>query len=168
VRCFLARQIEHGHRCRKIAAALLVHAFEIGVAQEADASRETALLASRINTGVRVSLGGYGVHGLSFRLLVPDCCCPIAGAARGNADRSVRATRLFAESWFYRDPLAPLGATAGKNFLAALGLHARAKSVLLGSLAPVGLECTFGHEKSVLLIGSTVLRQTMSINDGAR
>jgi hypothetical protein len=31
--------------------------------------------------------------------------------------------------------------------LAALGLHARAESVLLGSLAPIGLECAFGHEK---------------------
>ena len=38
-------------------------------------------------------------------------------------------------------------ATAGKNFLAALGLHARAESMLLGPLAPVGLECTFGHEE---------------------
>jgi hypothetical protein len=54
---------------------------------------------------------------------------------------------LFAETWFHRDPLAPLGAAAGKNLLAALGLHARAKSVLLRSLAPVGLECTLGHEK---------------------
>jgi hypothetical protein len=38
---------------------------------------------------------------------------------------------LFAETWFHRDPFAPLGAAAGKNLLAALGLHARAKSVLL-------------------------------------
>jgi hypothetical protein len=148
-------------------AALFVHPFEIAVAQKADASRETALLASSINTGVRVSLGGYGVHGLSFR---------IAGAARVATEApsaSLRAgprhTRLlFAESWFYGDPLAPLGATAGKNFLAALGLHARAKSVLLGSLAPVGLECTLGHEKWTLLIWSTVLRQTMSINEAAQ
>src|ERR1019366_549535 len=75
-----------------------------------------------------------------------------------------RATGLFAESWFHRDPLAPLGATAGNNFLAALGLHAHAKSVCLRSLAPVGLECTLGHEKYLLLIRSTVLGQTVSIN----
>jgi hypothetical protein len=55
--------------------------------------------------------------------------------------------KLFSEAWFHRNPLAPLGAAAGKNFLAALGLHARAKSVLLRSLAPVGLECTLRHEK---------------------
>ena len=75
----------------------------------------------------------------------------------------VRATGLFAETWFHRDPLAPLGATAGKYFLAALGLHARAKAVYLRSLAPVGLECTLGQSSS-LLIPSTVLGQTVSIN----
>ena len=62
------------------------------------------------------------------------------------AGADVGAT-LFAETWFHRDPLAPLGAAAGKNFLAALGLHARAESMLLGPLAPIGLECTFRHEK---------------------
>ncbi len=76
---------------------------------------------------------------------------------------SLRVTGLFAETWFYRDPLAPLGAPAGNYFLAALGLHARAKSVHLRSLAPVGLECTLGQSHS-LLIASTVLRQTVSIN----
>ena|ERR1700688_1669794 len=73
------------------------------------------------------------------------------------------AETLFAETWFYRDPLAPLGAPAGKNFLAALGLHARAKSVYFRSLAPVGLECTLGQSSS-LLIPSSVLGQTVSIN----
>jgi hypothetical protein len=36
--------------------------------------------------------------------------------------------------------------------------------VYLRSLAPVGLECTLGHEKYLLLIRSTVLGQTTSIN----
>ena len=62
-------------------------------------------------------------------------------------DESPRHIELVAETWFHRDPLAPLGAAAGNHLLAALGLHARAKAVLLGSLAPVGLECTLGHEK---------------------
>ena len=57
------------------------------------------------------------------------------------------AETLVAETRFYRDPFAPLGAPAGNNLLAALGLHALAKSMNLGSLAPVGLECTLGHEK---------------------
>jgi hypothetical protein len=39
--------------------------------------------------------------------------------------------------------------------------------VLLRSLAPVGLECTLGHEKWLLLISSTVLAQTVSINHPA-
>ena len=55
--------------------------------------------------------------------------------------------KLLSETWFHRDPLASLGAAARQNLLAAPGLHARAESVLLRSLAPVGLECTLGHEK---------------------
>ena len=89
----------------------------------------------------------------------------ITGTTAGCADAHVHATGLFAESWFHRDPLAPLGAPAGNYLLAALGLHARAKSVCLRSLAPVGLECTLGHEKYLLLIRSTVLGQTVSINE---
>jgi hypothetical protein len=82
----------------------------------------------------------------------------------GWRERFTRGTALFAETWFHRDPFAPLGAPAGNYLLAALGLHARAKSVCLRSLAPVGLECTLGHEKYLLLIRSTVLGQTTSIN----
>jgi hypothetical protein len=40
--------------------------------------------------------------------------------------------------------------------------------VLLRALAPVGLKCTFRHRKSLLLIESTYLRQTVSINDTGR
>ena len=63
-----------------------------------------------------------------------------------DADEGVRAT-LFSKTRFHRDPLAPLGAAAGKNLLAALSLHPHAKAVLLASLAPVGLERTLRHEK---------------------
>jgi hypothetical protein len=87
----------------------------------------------------------------------------MTGTTAGGRGVPLRATGLFAETWFYRDPLAPLGATAGNHFLAALGLHARAKSMYLRSLAPVGLECTLGQSSS-LLIPSTVLGQTVSIN----
>jgi hypothetical protein len=83
---------------------------------------------------------------------------------RVYADIQARITGLIAETWFYRDPFAPLGAPAGNYLLAALGLHALAKSVCLRSLAPVGLECTLGHEKYLLLIRLTVFGQTMSIN----
>jgi hypothetical protein len=87
----------------------------------------------------------------------------MSGITAGGRGFSLRADGLFAETWFYRDPLAPLGAPAGNYFLAALGLHAHAKSVCLRSLAPVGLECTLGQSSS-LLIPSTVLGQTVSIN----
>jgi hypothetical protein len=66
---------------------------------------------------------------------------------RFDDSRKTAHDKLFAKAGFYRDPLAPLGAAAGKNLLAALGLHARAKSMLFDSLAPIGLERTFGHEK---------------------
>ena len=75
--------------------------------------------------------------------------------------------KLLAEAGLNGDPLAPLGAAAGKNLLAALGLHARAEAVRFASPAPVGLECTLGHEMEPLLIPSTVLGQTISINDCA-
>jgi hypothetical protein len=62
--------------------------------------------------------------------------------------RGLHAARnhLIAEAGFHRDPFAPFSAAAGQYLLAALGLHARAKSMCLDSLAPVGLECTLGHE----------------------
>jgi hypothetical protein len=55
--------------------------------------------------------------------------------------------KLLAEAGLDRHPFPPLGAAAGKHLLAALGLHAHAKSMFLASLAPVRLERTFGHEK---------------------
>ena len=57
------------------------------------------------------------------------------------------AKKLLAEAGLHGDPLPSFCAAAGKHLLAALGLHARAKTMLLNSLAPVGLECTLGHEK---------------------
>ena len=109
-------------------------------------------------------------HWRSQCLLFQFACVTRGYAGRACAERSQsecpRHTGLLAETWFHRDPLAPLGAAARQHLLAALGLHARAKSMFLRSLAPVGLECSLGHEKYLLLIRSRVLRQTLSINDG--
>jgi hypothetical protein len=54
---------------------------------------------------------------------------------------------LLAEAGLHGDPLPSFGAAAGNYLLAALGLHARAKAMLLASPAPVRLECTLGHER---------------------
>ena len=54
---------------------------------------------------------------------------------------------LLAEAGLHRNPFAPLGAAAGKHFLAALGPHAHAEAMLFAPLAPVGLKCTLGHER---------------------
>jgi len=141
-----------------MAAPEFVHTIKIGVAQKPQAARKTRFGALGRDTLVRfslVTLRGNGAHG--------DCVQKVMRCARTRAETPA-PHGLLAEAWFHRDPLAPLGAAARKNLLAALGPHAHAKSVLLGSLAPVGLECTLGHEKCVLLSRSTVLGQTVSIN----
>src|SRR5882762_9877386 len=67
-----------------MATALFVHALEVGVAQETRGTREAALLASRINNCVQVSLGSGGAQ--------DSCFFQIGGPACGNADEGVRAT----------------------------------------------------------------------------
>ena len=75
---------------------------------------------------------------------------------------------LLAETRLHGDALAPLGPAARQHLGSAPGLHASPEAVLFRALAPVGLKCTFGHEKLLLLIESTGLRQTESINEGER
>jgi hypothetical protein len=148
--------------------SLLVHALELSVTQKPRAAGKRARTASRLRISFRFSRL-TGSHSDSkfpdrcFQVTNAPGCRKMSGIAAGGRGFSRRAAGLFAETWFYRDPLAPLGASAGKYFLAALGLHAHAKSVCLRSLAPVGLECTLGQSSS-LLIPSTVLGQTVSIN----
>ena len=72
---------------------------------------------------------------------------------------------LLAEPRLHRDAFASFGAAARKHLGSALGLHTSPEAVLFRALAPVGLKCAFGHEKLLLLIESTGLRQTKSIND---
>ncbi len=153
---------------------LLVDTLEVGMTQQARAAGKGTFPASRLDTP-RHDLPGhsrmirFSRHTVShsdskFQIAILQRTVNITGTTAGCADARVHATGLFAESWFHRDPFAPLGAPAGNYLLAALGLHARAKSVCLRSLAPVGLECTLGHEKYLLLIRSTVLGQAISIN----
>jgi hypothetical protein len=76
--------------------------------------------------------------------------------------------KLLAETRLYRDAFASLGPAARKHLGSAFGLHARPEAVLFRALAPVGLKCAFGHEKSLLLIQSTGLKRSKSINDRVR
>jgi len=73
--------------------------------------------------------------------------------------------KLVAETRLHRYTLASLGPPARQHRSPALGLHASPEPVLLRALALVGLKCTFRHRKSLLLIESDGLRQTVSIND---
>lgn len=59
--------------------------------------------------------------------------------------------KLVAITRLHGNSLAPFGATTRKNRLTALGLHAAAETVLLGTFAAVGLECALGHGKRALL-----------------
>ena len=61
------------------------------------------------------------------------------------------AGELLAIAGLHRNALAPFGATTRKYRLTALGLHAAAETVLLGTSAAVGLECALGHGKTALL-----------------
>jgi hypothetical protein len=173
--------VKHGHRRRKMPSTQLVHAFKVGVTQQPRVAGKTSAGGWRLDIALRFSRQTGSHRTLNFHALFPvtiatflsqpvhrsmtiaTCVSRYDWQNSGSARPSLRATGLFAETWLYRDPLAPLGATAGNYFLAALGLHAHAKSVYLGSLAPVGLECTLGQSSS-LLIPSTVLGQTVSIN----
>lgn len=87
----------------------------------------------------------------------------MVAACRGTTRRS-----LFAETRLNGHALAPLGPAARQHLGSAFGLHTSPEAVLFRALAPVGLKSTFGHEKLLLLIESTGLRQTRSINDGKR
>jgi hypothetical protein len=118
----LALKIENGHGRRKMAAAVLVDAFEVGMAQKARAAGKAGWLiahftASRFrpaqfNTSpfktaalkiqVRLTFGSNGAHRCGNFLLFTR-----------NAEQRVRAKKLFAEAWFHGDPLAPLSAAAG-------------------------------------------------------
>lgn len=61
------------------------------------------------------------------------------------------ARKLVAVARLHGNALAPFGAATRKYRLTALGLHAAAESVLLGTFAAVGLECALGHGKTALL-----------------
>jgi hypothetical protein len=68
-----------------------------------------------------------------------------------QADRGARAY-LLTKSGFYGNTLAPFGSAPGNNRASALGLHTGPEAVHLRSAAAVRLECTFRHEKSLVLL----------------
>src|SRR5260370_33413472 len=80
---------------------------------------------------------------------------------------STVAAKLVAEPRLPRYTLASFGPPARQIRSSALSLHASPEPVLLRALALVGLKCTFRHRKSLLLIESDGLRQSVSINDAA-
>jgi hypothetical protein len=65
--------------------------------------------------------------------------------------------KLLAESGFYGNSLAALGAAPGNYSAAALGLHTGAKAVRLRATTTVRLECAFRHEKSCAPVMSSAI-----------
>jgi hypothetical protein len=60
--------------------------------------------------------------------------------------------KLVAEAGAHGDALAASGTATIQNSGAALGLHARAKAVLLDSAMTVGLKCALGHRNALLFL----------------
>jgi hypothetical protein len=79
---------------------------------------------------------------------------------------------LVAETGAHGHALAADGAAAAQNGCAALGLHARAKTVRLHAFAAIRLKCALGHKNALLFPGSVLQksaprRQVLSISQVA-
>jgi hypothetical protein len=57
---------------------------------------------------------------------------------------------LVAETSADSNALAPDGATAVQHGCAGLGLHSRAETMCLHTVAAIGLKCALGHEYALL------------------
>jgi hypothetical protein len=143
----------------EVAAALLVHPFEIAVPEQPHTAGKSGSFAGscQINTCIRSK----------WRDIIHD-----SNSGCGIATNSGKGNRLFTEAGLHRHPLAPLGAPTRDHRLAALGLHPGTKSVRLRAVTSVRLECPFGHETSLLLIqlvGAIIAVERMrSINDAGQ
>ena len=144
-RAAAAPQKEHGHVSRKLPAAALVHPLKIRVLQQTPRFWKLAAGGGghikRSALTRRVSVLAAAESCDDSRLL--------RWKGRDNADFG--SSGLIAEARADRDALAPLGPTARQHRPAALGLHARTKSVRLRAVTTVGLECALGHSKTALL-----------------
>ena len=120
-----------------MAASLFVDALEIRMAQKARAAGKSGCWLWRHGEFRPSSQRGVSQHARVLQRAAESLDC---GSERHQK-------KLLAEAGFYGDPFPSLGAAAGNHLFAALGLHARAKTMLLASLAPVRLECTLGHER---------------------
>src|SRR5205085_8028033 len=93
------------------------------------------------------------VHALKFRALEQSRRL-LERAPRRFPTRSGRRNgHLLAETGFYGDAVAPLGAAALQHRAATFGLHPPRKAVRLGAASPVRLERALGHAKTALLLG---------------
>lgn len=72
---------------------------------------------------------------------------------------------LVPVTWFYRNSFASFGPAAGKDCLAAFGLHAGPESVGLGPVAAVRLKRALRHAARVLLLKNFCAGQTRSIKE---
>lgn len=71
--------------------------------------------------------------------------------------------KLFPEARLHGNALASFSAAAGENGPSALCFHSRAKTVHLGTTAPVRLKSALGHGLVELLLRIVCAEQTISI-----
>ena len=76
----------------------------------------------------------------------------IAPVANLDAQKAkfLKSANLVPETGADGDALASLSPAARQHLGSALSLHAGAEPVFFRALPPVGLKCTFRHEKSLL------------------
>jgi hypothetical protein len=137
-----ALQIKHCHVRREMPASLLVNPLKVRMPQQAMALWKLAL---RFSSGRLVYL-----HSCSGRERPSPKKTALNRRPRENCYR--RRAYLFTKSGFYGNALAPFGTAPGNDRASALGLHTGPEAVHLRSAAAVRLECTFRHEKSLVLL----------------
>jgi hypothetical protein len=139
---FRSTQVKNRHVRCKMPSPLLVDSFKVRMPQQA---------IYLWNSALRFSLGR----------LIHFHSCP--GRERPSPkktglkqvpsrEQTEGYAYLFTKSGFHGNALAPFGSAPGNDRASALGLHTGPEAVHLRSAAAVRLECTFRHEKSLVLL----------------
>jgi hypothetical protein len=149
---FRLPQVEHGHMGGEVAAPLLIYAVEVGMFPQMRRPRE--LVSPRYLRWFHTPAANIRTHRFTISARLPVADASSHSFWQLGPGNCWTGGTLLAESRLHRDALPSLGPAARQHLGSALGLHSSPEPVLFRALAPVGLKCTFGHEKPLLLIES--------------